>query len=139
MENGLDLLAGVTHLFGNRHRSGKPFWSRRVHWMAATPEMISAEVDVEFTGGAAGTAAQGGGLNPGFHHRRARKGETVDTAGHLNTAVPAGDANDQVSFRVDAADLPPGGIAGRYPIFGVLHGSDGKTVVEYVFTQATPQ
>ena len=132
VENGLDLLAGVT-IYSETATGVETILVQARALDGSDAEMISAEVDVEFTGGAAGTAQAVDPIQDSIID--GQEGETVDTAGHLNTGA-AGDANDQVSFRVDAADLPPGASLAGTDI-RVLHGSDGKTVVEYVFTQAT--
>lgn len=95
-------------------------------------EMVSATLQVEFATGTAGTAQAVDPIQTSIID--GQEGDTVDTSGHLNTAA-AGDGNDQVSFRVDAGDLPPGAsLTGSG--MQVLHASDGKTVIEYVFTQA---
>ncbi len=61
--------------------------------------------------------------------------ETVDTDGHLNTGA-AGDANDVVSFRIDAADVPYGGAISGDDVI-VRYADDGTTPIEYLFTNAS--
>ncbi|XZG69626.1 Ig-like domain-containing protein [Chitinibacteraceae bacterium HSL-7] len=98
-------------------------------------EMIATKVKVEFTAPVSGgTATAVGSLNPTIID--GQEGTLpIDVSGHINTAA-AGDANDIVSFRVMASDLPYGltlqGSGMQYK-----YDSTGKTVIEYVFPQST--
>lgn len=97
-------------------------------------DIIRNTIQVDFqTGGNTGSAQVVDSLQDSIID--GLEGETVDTGGHLNTGA-AGDANDVVSFRIDAADVPYGGaIAGADVI--VRYADDGTTPIEYVFTDAS--
>ena len=127
-----DLLAGVTIYSQTPTGVETLVIQGRVLDGGDDAEMISATLQVEFAAGANGTAQAVDPIQDSIID--GQEGETVDTTGHLNTGA-AGDANDQVSFRVDAGDLPPGASLSGTGM-QVLHASDGKTVIEYVFTQA---
>lgn len=130
--DNIDLLAGVTIYSETATGVENILIQGRVQDGADDAEMVSAVLQVEFASGATGTAQAVDPIQDSIID--GLEGQTVDSSGHLNTAA-AGDANDQVSFRVDASDLPPGAsLTGTG--MQVLHASDGKTVIEYVFTQA---
>jgi len=131
VEDGTQLLAGLT-LYSETATGVETILVQTRVLDGDDAEMINIEVQVQFSAGNTGTATQVDELQNSIID--GAEGETVETSGHLNEAA-AGDSNDAVSFRVDAGDLPPGAaIAGTG--VQVLHASDGKTVIEYVFTQA---
>ncbi|MGP4844109.1 T1SS-143 repeat domain-containing protein [Marinobacter sp. 1Y8] len=131
------LLAGVT--IASDHATAGPIEivvSARVIDSGDDADIISNTLLVDFQAPGNGGSAQAvsalavpGSIIDG------QEGETVDTTGHLNTNA-AGDANDVVSFRIDAGDVPyGGGITGADVV--VRYADDGTTPLEYLFTDAS--
>ena len=63
------------------------------------------------------------------------EGNTVDLSAHLDASVQ-GDADDIVSFRIDAVDMPYGGAITGADV-EIQYAGDGTTVVAYWFTTAS--
>ncbi|MFQ3322309.1 MAG: hypothetical protein ACI90U_000115 [Pseudomonadales bacterium] len=61
--------------------------------------------------------------------------QTITIGEHVNSA-PAGDGNDIVSYRVDAAAMPYGGIITGADVIAE-YAADGFTVIAFVFTNAS--
>jgi T1SS-143 domain-containing protein len=61
--------------------------------------------------------------------------QTITIGEHVNSA-PAGDGNDIVSYRVDAAAMPYGGIITGADVIAE-YAVDGSTVIAFVFTNAS--
>ncbi|WP_373976341.1 type I secretion C-terminal target domain-containing protein [Chitinibacter sp. SCUT-21] len=105
-------------------------------------EVVTAKIHLEFTGHVAGEASEVSQLVlsvvdavEGMDNSEDGVTPPISTTGHINTSA-AGDANDVVTFRVMASDLPYGaGLAGADMHY--KFGPQGKAIIEYVFTPAT--
>ncbi|TYK66727.1 hypothetical protein [Colwellia echini] len=61
--------------------------------------------------------------------------ELITLSEHLNSNI-AGDDNDNITFRISASDLPAGVSVSGADV-QIIHFTDGVTVKEYVFTEAS--
>ncbi|MEE2729422.1 MAG: hypothetical protein VYA55_01315 [Pseudomonadota bacterium] len=132
VETAAQLLAGAT-ILSDHVGSFEIVVAARVLDHGDDADIISNALTVEFqaanTGSAQAVATLQTSIIDGL------EAATIDTSGHLNTNA-AGDGNDVVSYRVDAADMLYGGaITGADVI--TQYAGDGTTVVAWVFTNAS--
>lgn len=137
VETAVELLAGATLV--SDHATGGPVditVAARVIDTGASEDadLIFGTISVDFQQpGTAGTASAVDPLEVNIIE--GLEGETIETTGDLNVSA-AGDGNDVVSYRIDAADVPYGGsITGADVI--TRYAADGTTPIEYVFTNAS--
>ncbi|MAA64047.1 MAG: hypothetical protein CL581_04605 [Alteromonadaceae bacterium] len=131
------LLAGVT--IASDHATGGPveiIVSARVIDSGDDADIISNTLLVDFQApGNGGNAQAVSDLAVTNSIIDGQEGQTVDTTGHLNTNA-AGDANDVVSFRIDAGAVPYGGSITGADVL-IRYADDGTTPLEYLFTDAS--
>ncbi|MEC5398063.1 T1SS-143 repeat domain-containing protein [Uliginosibacterium sp. H1] len=133
VDAAVQLLAGAT-IVSDHAGSVDITVSARVLDRNDDADIISSNLTITFqVPGTSGTATPVSPLQDSIAD--GQEASPVDLSAHLDAGA-AGDANDVVSYRVDAADLPYGGaIAGS----GVIteYAGDGTTVVAWVFAASS--
>lgn len=97
-------------------------------------DIISNTLEVDFqVAGPSGSAGNIGTIQ--LSTLDGEEGTTLDGTSHLNSN-PTNDGNDQISYRIDAADLPYGGSVNGADVI-TQYANDGTTVLSWVFTNAS--
>ena len=133
-EANVDVLAGVTIISDNA-TAGPVTITVAGHVLDQTDQdAIYADFNVQFDVGAADSSASAVQTLQ-LSAIDGMEDQVVGFAGHLDNDI-AGDGNDIISFRILAADLPPGVTLAGSDV-QIMNDASGTRVFEYLFTQAS--
>jgi T1SS-143 domain-containing protein len=132
-ENNVDVLAGVTLISDDATAGPVTIQVAGRVTDQTDQDAIFADFEVEFTAGVADSSA---GAITALQQSAIDGSEdsTISFAGHFNASLTV-DANDDISFRILASDLPEGATLSGAGVH-IVNKSDGKSVFEYLFNQA---
>lgn len=132
-ENNVDILAGVTILSKEPTQGPVSITIGGRVIDEVDRDSIFANFDVQFDVAVDSDASATGNLQTSTID--GVEDEVISLAGHLDTSI-AGDSNDNISFRILAADLPNDVRVSGAGV-QVVHYANGRTVYEYLFTKAS--